>query len=93
MAMTGALLLLSASILWIGLGFAVALGEGGDGESNSIGNVFAIITLLNAALFYLMGLGAIKKASKKTNRWPGCVRAFGFTTSTPTSSPGNLKAD
>lgn len=64
-AMTGALLLLSASILWIGLGFAMAVGEGGEGQSNSIGNVFAIITLLNAAMFYLMGLGAIKKASKK----------------------------
>ena len=64
-AMTGALLLLSASILWIGLGFAMALGEAGEGKSSSIGNVFAIITLLNAAMFYLMGLGAIKKAAKK----------------------------
>lgn len=65
MAMTGAILLLSASILWIGLVFAVALGETGEGESNSIGILFGVITVLNAALFYLMGLGAIKKATKK----------------------------
>ena len=45
--------------------FAVALGEGGERESSSVGTVFAIITVLNAALFYLMGLGAIKKASKR----------------------------
>lgn len=64
-AMTGALLLLSASILWIGLMFAIAIGDAGEGKSSTIGIVFAIITFLNVALFYLMGLSAIKKASKK----------------------------
>lgn len=64
-SMTGALLLLSASILWIGLVFAIAFGDKGESQWSSIGIFFAIITFLNAALFYLLGLGAIIKAAKK----------------------------
>jgi hypothetical protein len=65
-ALTGALLLMSASILWIGLGIVTAISESGGGESDGIGGGFAITTWLNAAMFYLMGLGAIIRSAKKS---------------------------
>jgi hypothetical protein len=61
---TSSLLILAASVLWTGFLFAAALGsfhtQDPDGGAIAVG----VITVLNAALFYVWGLSGLRKCAK-----------------------------
>ena len=60
---TSALFLVAASILWVGLLIAGALG-GSDHRPNGGEGARGLITFLNAAMFYIWGIYGLGKSRK-----------------------------
>jgi hypothetical protein len=60
--LTSALFLVAASILWVGFLLAATLGGAGDGKLDGGELMAGVITLSNAAMFYLWGIYGLGKS-------------------------------